>query len=123
MAHRATAEQTRGRAMDAHPRMPATSRLAALRREVADAPNRPDDAVADLLTTGYAYALELEADELATGRLLDDLLASGREQEALDAARRQRRLRTAARALREELDALAASRRLRRAGAARPSGP
>ena len=99
---------------------PLDRHLGAFRRELADAPNRPDDEVADLLTSGYALVLELEASYEEAGRHIDDALLVGDDEAVIAAARRQRGMRAAAGALREELEALAAIHRLRR-GAGGPA--
>ncbi len=96
--------------------------LVAFQRRLATARHHPDDAIADLLTTGYGYVLDLEAEQLETGRRIDDLLQAGDDDGALEAARHQRGVRAMAIALREELDALGATRRPHRAGGPPPTG-
>jgi hypothetical protein len=96
--------------------------LVAFQHQLATARHHPDDAIADLLTTGYAHVLDLEAEQLETGRRIDDLLQAGDDDAALEAARHQRGLRAMAIALREELDSLGAMRRPRRAAGPPPPG-
>ena len=97
--------------------------LGEFRRELADAAGRSDNEIAVLLTTGYALVLELEADYEAAGRHVDEALLHGDDEGVIAAVRRQRGARAAAGALREELEALAAIRRLRRGAAEPPPGP
>lgn len=97
--------------------------LVAFQQQLASARHHPDDAIPDLLTTGYAYVLDLEAEQLETGRRIDELLSTGDDDAALEAARHQRGVRAMAAALREELDALGAMRRPRRAAAPPPHDP
>ena len=96
--------------------------LVAFQRRLATARHHPDDAIPDLLTPGYAYVLDLEAEQLETGRRIDELLQAGDDEGALAAARHQRGLRAMSTALREELDALGAMRRPRRAAEPPPPG-
>src|SRR3712207_3975110 len=88
--------------------------LGAFRRELEDAVDRSDDEIAGLLTTGYALVLELEADYELAGRHIDEALVGGDDEAVIAAVRRQRGVRAATAALREELEALAGIRRLRR---------
>lgn len=97
--------------------------LGEFRRELADAADRSDAEIAGLLTTGYALVLELEADYEAAGRQVDDALLRGEDEAVITALRRQRGARAAAAALREELEALSAIRRLRRGAGGPPPGP
>ena len=94
--------------------------LVAFQQQLAVARHHPDDAIPDLLTTGYAYVLDLEAEQLETGRRIDGLLQIGDDDGALAAARHQRGVRAMAAARREELDALGAMRRPRRAAGPPP---
>jgi hypothetical protein len=102
---------------------PLDRHLGAFRRELADAASRSDDEVAELLTSGYALVLELEASYEEAGRHIDDALSTGDDEAVIAAARRQRGVRAAAGALREELEALAAIHRLRRGVGGPLAGP
>ena len=105
------------------PMDPLDRELGAFRRELEDAGQRSDDEIADLLTTGYALVLELEADYELAGRHIDEALLLGDDETVVAAVRRQRGVRAATAALREELEALGAIRRLRREGEGPPPGP
>ena len=67
----------------------------------------------DLLTTGYAHALELEAERAGYDRALDELLAGDDEQAVAAMVRCRRALANAGAHLR---DSLASARRRRAAG-------
>ena len=97
--------------------------LAAFRSALAGAASGPDEALAELLTTGYGHVLELEAEQLATARRVDRLLQHGDDAAVVAATHQQRARSSLLAALRAELEAAAATRRLRRAGAPRPLGP
>lgn len=102
---------------------PLDRHLGDFRRELEDASFRSDAEIAALLTTGYALVLELEADYEAAGRHVDEALMQGDDEAVIVAVRRQRGARAAAAALREELEALSAIRRLRRGAQEPPLGP
>lgn len=73
----------------------------------------------DLLTTGYAHALELEAEQRSYDRALASLLALGDDTAAAAALRCRSALRSAAARLRASL----ASARLRRGAGGPLRGP
>ena len=104
------------------PTDPLDTGLGEFRRRLADSATLPDDEVAELLTTGYALLLELEADHAAAARDIDEALEDDDPERVLVAVRRQRGLRAAGGALREELDALAAIRRPRPGAGPPPPG-
>lgn len=72
----------------------------------------------DVLTTGYAHALELDAERASYDRTLDALLARGDDQGVLAVIHCRRALAHAGARLRDAL----ASARPRREGAVRPHG-
>ena len=73
----------------------------------------------DTLTTGYAHALELDAERKTYDRTLDALLARGDERGAASAMRCRRALRNGAARLRDAL----ASARPRQGGGSPLRGP
>ncbi len=97
--------------MTPHP----TPDLQRLRRRLSTAADQPDEVIAEVLTSGYAHLLELEADHLAAGRRVDALLEAGDEDAVFAAVREQRDLSGLMRGLRTDLAELAAIRRHRRA--------
>ena len=74
----------------------------------------------DLLTTGYAHALELEAESASYDKALDTLLARGDEQGVAAVMRCRRALTNAGNRLR---DTLATARPRRAAGSPPPGLP
>ena len=95
---------------------PPTADLQRLRRRLSTAADQPDEVIAEVLTSGYAHLLDLEADHLAAGRRVDELLDSGDDEDTvLAAVREQRDLSGLMRGLRTDLAELAAIRRHRRA--------